>query len=123
MYSIDAMLEKLSKTVGAVETERVVIPELDQISSYVKVGEKGDVLELMEPLDDEGTVATFLKKRGESLHHFSLHSDNAEIELAAFEDRGCKIIGRAQGVGFTHPKTTLGVLFEVVDDSYGSSKE
>ena len=123
VYSIDAMLEKLRDTVGAVETDRVVIPELGQISSYVQIGERGDTLELMEPLGETGVVADFLKKRGEGIHHISLHSDKAETELAALEGQGCRIIGRSQGVGFTHPKTMHGVLFEVVDDTYGSSKE
>lgn len=123
VYSIDAMLEKLKDTVGAVEVERVVMPELGQVSSYVRIGGRGDTLELMEPLGETGVVADFLKKKGEGIHHISLHSDSAETELTALEDRGCRIIGRAQGVGFTHPKTMHGVLFEVVDDTYGSSKE
>ncbi len=116
--SIDAMVELLEKTIGVNSVSRVEMPERNQVSAYVSIGEKRDCLEIMEPIGEEGTVAAFLAKRGEGIHHLSLKVDSVEEAAAAFEAAGCRIIGRGKGVAFVHPKSAFGVLFELVDDSY-----
>ncbi len=116
--SIDAMVELLEKTIGVNSVSRVEMPERNQVSAYVKIGDQNDCLEIMEPIGDEGTVAAFLAKRGEGIHHLSLKVDNVEETAAIFEAAGCRIIGRGKGVAFVHPKSAFGVLYELVDDSY-----
>ena len=116
--SIDAMVELLEQTIGVNSVRRVVMPERHQTSAYVRFGDKDDCLEIMEPIGDEGTVATFLAKRGEGIHHLSLKVDSVEEAAAVFEAAGCRIIGRGKGVAFVHPKSAFGVLYELVDDSY-----
>ena len=118
--NIDKALELLTKAAGARELSRIHMPELRQVSSYVTMGEDGDTFELMESLCNThgdaqgGTVADFLAKHGEGIHHISLKTDNLAEAVAAFESAGCKITGRTDDFAFVHPKTAFGVLYELV---------
>ena len=115
--SIAKKLELLTATVGIKHVSYVEMPERGQRSAYVTLS-GGDLLELMEPLGNDGTVASFLAKHGEGIHHLSFHVDNAEETAVSFESAGCRIIGRGKGIAFVHPKTAFGVLYELVDDTY-----
>lgn len=115
---IDQTIAVLRRTAGAEEIERVTMPERNQVSAYVKVGQNGDMFELMAPLGEGGTVADFLAKKGEGIHHISFFCDSVEETAKAFEEEGCRIIGRGKGVAFVHPKTSFGVLYELVDSTY-----
>jgi len=77
-------------------------------------------IELVEPIDDQSVVARFLAVRGEGLHHVCFVSDDlpAQLErLAAHEaeliDRGPRA-GAHGTVGFIHPRTLNGVLWELL---------
>jgi methylmalonyl-CoA/ethylmalonyl-CoA epimerase len=56
-------------------------------------------IELLEPIDPKGTVARFLEKRGEGMHHVCFETDDVEKELAGM-------------ICFLHPRATAGVLIE-----------
>lgn len=121
VHSVDAMIALLESTVGVTKTSIVDMPERGQKSAYVYVGETGFCLELMEPLGENGgTVADFLARRGEGLHHLSFRVDSVEETVADFEAQGCRIIGKGRGVAFVHPKTAYGVLYELTDATYGT---
>jgi len=78
-------------------------------------------IELLEPIDPKGTVARFLEKRGEGMHHVCFETDNLERELAAAKATGIPLIDEAPRVGlagkicFLHPKGTAGVLVEYAE--------
>src|SRR5258706_6093926 len=75
-------------------------------------------IELLEPIDLAGTVARFLDKRGEGLHHVCFESDDVEGDLEAARAKGLPLIdekprlGLAGRICFLHPKGTAGVLVE-----------
>lgn len=75
-------------------------------------------IELLEPVDPNGTVARFLEKRGEGLHHVCFESDDVHAELEAAKGKGIPVIddkprpGLAGTICFLHPKGTAGVLVE-----------
>ncbi len=75
-------------------------------------------IELLEPIDPKGSVARFLEKRGEGLHHVCFESDHVEHDLAAAKEKGIPLIderprpGLAGKICFLHPKGTAGVLVE-----------
>jgi methylmalonyl-CoA/ethylmalonyl-CoA epimerase len=75
-------------------------------------------IELLEPIDPQGTVARFLEKRGEGMHHVCFETDDVEKELAAAKAKGIPLIdekprsGLAGMICFLHPKATAGVLIE-----------
>jgi len=119
--SVDAMIDMLKNTLGVSDVSYVEMPERGQRSAYVTVGDEGVRLELMEPMGENGgTVASFLEKHGEGLHHLSFKVDDVEETGAAFEAQGCRLIGRANGLAFVHPKTAFGTLYELTDENYGT---
>ena len=84
-----------------------------------KVGE-GMEIDLMEPTGPDSSVAKFLEKRGEGLHHIAFEVDDVDAELKAMEGRGVELIDRegrdgvAGKIGFLHPKSVNGVLVELL---------
>lgn len=78
-------------------------------------------IELLEPIDPKGTVARFLEKRGEGMHHVCFETDNIDRELAAAKEKGIPVIdekprpGLAGKICFLHPKGTAGVLVEYAE--------
>jgi methylmalonyl-CoA/ethylmalonyl-CoA epimerase len=82
----------------------------------------GDVrLELLEPTDASSTIATFLEKRGEGLHHVAYRVDDIEQRLAELKVDGVRLIDETPRNGahdtriaFMHPKSSAGVLTELV---------
>ena len=85
----------------------------------------GDVrLELLEPTDPASTVATFLDKRGEGLHHVAFTVDGIEDRIADLKKAGLRMIddvprpgAHHMQIAFVHPKSTFGVLTELCEPS------
>ncbi len=78
-------------------------------------------IELVQPLDAESTVAKFLETRGEGIHHFAVRVEDIEAALADMKKNGVALIDEKPRVGaegkrvaFVHPKSTKGVLLELV---------
>ena len=79
-------------------------------------------LELLEAARPDSAVAKFLQKRGPGLHHIAYRVSDIMTALADFAAQGVELIDReprpgAAGhrVAFLHPKTTEGVLVELVE--------
>jgi methylmalonyl-CoA epimerase len=82
-------------------------------------GETG--IELLEPLSSDSTIAKFLETRGEGIHHFAVKVDDLEATLEDLKRKGVTLIDEkpkagAEGkkIAFVHPKSTHGVLLELV---------
>ncbi len=78
-------------------------------------------IELVQPLDAESTVAKFLETRGEGIHHFAIRVEDIEAALADMKKKGVALIDEKPRIGaegkkvaFVHPKSTKGVLLELV---------
>ncbi len=81
-------------------------------------------IELLEPLSDDSTIAKFLAKRGEGLHHVALHVDDLSGTVERLKASGTRLISDEIKVGagghlyvFVHPSSTGGVLLELVEDA------
>ncbi|MFD1436693.1 methylmalonyl-CoA epimerase [Kroppenstedtia eburnea] len=77
-------------------------------------------VELLEPTSPESPIARFIEKRGEGIHHIALSVKEIEGELEGLAAAGIRLIDErpkpgANGtqVAFLHPKSTLGVLYEL----------
>lgn len=78
-------------------------------------------IELLEPLGSDGPVGRFLQRRGPGLHHVAYRVPDVSRALAAFVAEGMEPIdpeprpgARGHLVAFLHPRTTGGVLWELV---------
>ncbi len=91
-------------------------------SQGVRVAFVGQV-ELLEPTGPDTTVARFLAKRGPGLHHIAYQVEDLAAELNRLAARGMELIDREPRAGagghrvaFLHPRSTGGILVELVED-------
>ncbi len=66
---------------------------------------------------DAGALARFVERRGEGVYALALVVDDHAATVAAVEQRGAQIIRQdSSGQTFVHPKTTHGVLVDLVSE-------
>jgi methylmalonyl-CoA/ethylmalonyl-CoA epimerase len=78
-------------------------------------------LQLLGATSPESTVAKFIDRRGEGLHHIAYEVDDLEAALAELKAKGVPLIdeeprrgGRGHMVAFVHPKGNHGLLVELI---------
>lgn len=88
---------------------------------WVELGRDGETfIELLEATGEEGPVANFLRKKGaSSVYQVRFKVDDLTATLAELESRGMSVLRGKEvpgelSVGWVHPKSTSGVLFELV---------
>ncbi len=82
----------------------------------------GTKLELLEPTSEESTIAKFIEKRGEGIHHVALGVESIEERIIEMKEKGIRMIddqprpgAGGANIAFMHPKSTSGVLFELCE--------
>jgi methylmalonyl-CoA/ethylmalonyl-CoA epimerase len=87
-------------------------------TAFFKVGQTK--IELLEPTSEESTIAKFIEKRGEGVHHIAFAVPDVSGALAEVEAKGVRLIDKAPrkgaeglNIAFLHPKSTAGVLTEL----------
>ena len=80
-------------------------------------------IELLESTDPEGTIAKFIDKKGEGIHHMAFAVDSVQEALTEASEKEVKLIDQAPrkgaeglNIAFVHPKSTFGVLTEFCED-------
>jgi methylmalonyl-CoA epimerase len=80
-------------------------------------------IELVEPAASDSPISAFLAKRGGGLHHMAYRVNDLAAALATLKAAGVRLIDEAPRPGshgtriaFLHPKSTGGVLTELVED-------
>lgn len=106
--SADVMAKFLEEVFGAKLIPNYSLETPEFLSRMVQVGE--NTFELLEPRGKNGLIERFLNTRGEGIHHVSLEVNNLEELLKICEARGMTVLDRR----FIHPKSTHGVLIELV---------
>lgn len=91
-------------------------------TAFLSVGDAN--LELLEPLSPASSVAKFIEKRGEGIHHLCFRVDDIESHLARLKAEGYRLINEAPvpgahgcRVAFLHPAAGNGVLIELSEKS------
>jgi methylmalonyl-CoA/ethylmalonyl-CoA epimerase len=117
---LDRAIALYEGTFGMPLVHRETVPEQGVEAVLLDVGD-GHV-ELLSPLGPETTVGKFVAKRGEGLHHVAYRVDDIDATLAALKDAGVELIDaqarigiRQSRVAFLHPRSTGGVLTELVE--------
>jgi len=88
--------------------------------NHVSMIETGNVIvEILQPIGEEGVMAKFLAKRGEGIHHICYDVDDIHAEVSSLKAKGMEILGEpkpgAEGMSvFLHPRGTHGILIELV---------
>ncbi|MFP5109572.1 methylmalonyl-CoA epimerase [Neobacillus sp. C211] len=96
-----------------VETQQVRV-------AFLEAG--GTKLELLEPTSEESTIAKFIEKRGEGIHHVALGVVSIKERISEMKEKGIRMIddqprpgAGGANIAFMHPKSTSGVLFELCE--------
>lgn len=110
---------KSYRALGFSEGERHEIAEQKIVAMTFHAGPGW--MELIQPTDLEGPIATFMAKRGEGVHHVAYQVDDIEEKLAELKAAGVQLIDETPRTGahgwriaFIHPKACHGVLTELV---------
>ena len=111
-----SIYEKLGLSISPEETV-----EQEQVRLVmVPVGESR--LELLEATSETSTIAKFIAKRGEGLHHVCLKVQDLSAAVARLKQDGVRLVAEEIKTGagghryvFVHPSTTGGVLLELVE--------
>lgn len=89
-------------------------------TAFFKVGNTDTKIELLEPTSPDSTIAKFIEKRGEGIHHIAFCVDDVNEALKVVEEKGVQLIDKtarrgAEGldIAFLHPKSTAKVLTEL----------
>lgn len=115
LASAKSIYEKLGLSVSAEETvehEKVRLV-------MVPIGESR--FELLEPTSDDSTIAKFIAKRGEGLHHVCMKVPDLRAAVERLKKDGVRLVSEEIKTGagghqyvFVHPSSAGGVLLELV---------
>src|SRR5581483_5883300 len=110
-----SIYENLGLSISPVETvehEKVRVV-------MVPVGESR--FELLEPMSEDSTIAKFIAKRGEGLHHVCVKVPDLRAAVERLKKDGVRLVSDEIRTGagghqyvFVHPSSSGGVLLELV---------
>lgn len=120
--SIDQASPFWNRILGLPDNGRETVAEQKVTTLFAPVGESE--IEVLEATAPESAVAKFIESRGEGVQHIALRVDNLEQALAELREKGVRLIDEKPRYGaggtkiaFLHPKSTGGVLLELVERS------
>lgn len=87
-------------------------------------GLEGTQLELLQSTTPEGVISKYIDKKGSGVHHITFEVDDVESELDRLKSEGLQLINEKPYrnahndlVAFIHPKSTYGILIELIQPS------
>lgn len=90
-------------------------------TSFFLLGETK--IELVAASNETSSIAKFIEKKGEGIHHIAYAVDNIEAEMTRLKSEGFELINQQAKDGadnkricFLHPKSTNGVLVELCEE-------
>ena len=120
---IDAAIDLYAGSFDMREQHRETVEEQGVEAVLLEVGD-GHV-ELIRPLSPDTGVGKFIAKNGPGLHHVAYATDDIDSTLGKVRDAGLRLIDeqprvgiRGSRVAFLHPRSTGGVLTELVEPAH-----
>ena len=117
---IDEAVALYRDRLGMREQHRETVEEQGVDAVLLEIGE-GHV-ELISPMSSDTAVGKFLERNGPGLHHVAYQAQDIDARLDELRGAGLRLIDdeprtgiRGSRVAFVHPKSTGGVLTEIVE--------
>ena len=108
---------------GMREQHRETVEEFGVEAALLEIGDAH--VELLTPIQADSAVARFLEKNGPGMHHVAYRTADIDAELERMTKAGVRMIDeqartgiRDSRVAFVHPKSTGGVLTEIVEPAH-----
>jgi methylmalonyl-CoA/ethylmalonyl-CoA epimerase len=121
---VEAAIELYEKSFEMELVHRETVTEQGVDAVLLDVGD-GHV-ELLAPLGPDTPVGKYMAKNGSGLHHVAYAVDDIDAALERIAAAGIKLIDakprigiRESRVAFLHPRSTGGVLTEIVEPAGG----
>jgi methylmalonyl-CoA/ethylmalonyl-CoA epimerase len=98
-------------------SEEIDVPDRKLAIAFTEVS--GVKLEFLMPTDSTSTIAKFIDKRGQGIHHICFEVEDVEKAAAELKQKGLELVDEprmgAEGkkIIFLSPKSTYGVLIEL----------
>lgn len=109
---------------GMREQHRETVEEQGVHAVLLEIGDSH--VELIAPIGPDGGVAKFIDRHGPGMHHVAYRTDDIDATLQQLVAAGIRLIDEEPRVGiqgsrvaFAHPKSTGGVLTEIVQPAEG----
>lgn len=122
VHSIDDALRFWRDQLGFIVTARETV-DVEKVNvAMLPAGESR--VELLEAASEDSTIARFIGKRGEGLHHVAIRVPDLKTAVARLKASGSRILNEPRaGAGghlyvFVHPASTGGVLLELIEDTH-----
>ena len=120
---LEGALALYEQTLGMPLAHRETVESQGVEAALLDIGE-GHV-ELLRPLGPDTPVGKYLAKRGPGLHHVAYAVSDIDETLSKLKDAGVELIDSEPRVGirdsrvaFLHPRSTGGVLTEIVEPAH-----
>jgi len=100
------------------------VEEVPEESVKVAMFRVGDThIELLQGTTPESAISKFIEKRGEGIHHIAVRVEDVDKSVEVLKSRGAvlvydksKLVSKgSRKINFVHPKSTGGVLLELVE--------
>jgi methylmalonyl-CoA epimerase len=121
---LEAAISLYEESFGMELVHREVVSEQGVEAVLLDVGDSH--VELLKPTGPDTPVGKFMSARGEGLHHVAYRVADIDAALEQLQERGVRLIDktartgiRSSRVAFLHPKSTGGVLTEIVEPATG----
>ena len=118
---LEAAIDYYRDTFGATVAHRERIEHDGVEEALIAVAQS--YVQLVSPTRPDSTVAKFIERRGEGLHHVGYRVADCAAALQAVRDAGGQLIdeaprpgSRGTTVAFVHPKGAFGTLIELVQE-------
>jgi methylmalonyl-CoA/ethylmalonyl-CoA epimerase len=119
--NLEASEKLFTKLLGVAPYKRELVESEMVMTSFFLLGDIK--FELLAATSAESTIAKFIEKKGEGLHHLAFESDNIVDELAEKKNQNFQLIHQMpkdgadnKTIAFLHPKSTGGVLTELCQE-------
>lgn len=121
---LEAAIALYEDTLGMELVHRETVTEQGVDAVLLDVGDSH--VELLHPTGPDTPVGKFIAARGDGLHHVAYRVGDIEAALERLRAAGVRLIDesprsgiRNSRVAFLHPKSTGGVLTEIVEPAPG----
>ena len=101
--------------------KRELVEAQNVVTSFLRVG--NNKIELLQSTVEGGIIDKFIQKKGPGFHHIAFAVTDIESEMARLSKAGFRLLQEKPTHGadnklvcFLHPKSTNGMLIELVQD-------
>ena len=121
--NLEETLKFYEDVLGMKSVGTEVVEEQKVKVAFLPIGDTE--VELLESTEEDGPIAKFIEKKGEGIQHIAYRVDNIEKAIEELKAKGIKMIDEKPRYGaggakiaFLHPKSTFGVLFIILSNTY-----